>query len=133
MNALHDSRRRPTVATTTSFGADASHRYNRHTDEMMKRALSLIGPKALTSPKEEAARHEAGHAVIDTALGDEVRSISVFRLAEPEHKMLIASGIANELWGGATFSCKTWQSTPYTTPIEDLRFAQRTLGGWLGE
>ena len=46
---------------------------------------------------------------------------------------LIAAGVAGELWGGATFGSKTRGSSPHTRPTEDLHFAQRTLGGWVGE
>jgi hypothetical protein len=87
--------------------------------------LQLDGEKALLSSKREAARHEAGHAVVDAALGDDVVQISIFRVG--------GVGESQDCWCGRIRGSKRWRCGPETPPENDLRWAQHLISGWVGE
>jgi hypothetical protein len=65
--------RRPTVSSATAFDEASRQSFDRTLLELTKAAIAFGGVDTLTAPRIEAARHEAGHAVVDTALGDKVR------------------------------------------------------------
>jgi hypothetical protein len=124
--------RRPTVSNSMLFDEASRQAFDSMLSELTKAAVAFGGVDRLSAPRIEAARHEAGHAVIDTALDDEVRSISIFRL--PKHEQQFKElGVAAEIWGGATFATKSWACGPHSDPKEDLKFVQHVLGGWIGE
>lgn len=124
--------RRPTVSNSMLFDEASRQAFDSMLSELTKAAVAFGGVDRLSAPRIEAARHEAGHAVIDTALDDEVRSISIFRL--PKHEQQFKElGVAAEIWGGATFATKSWACGPHSDPKDDLKFVQHVLGGWIGE
>jgi hypothetical protein len=124
--------RRPTVTSAMLFDEASRQAFDNTLLALTKAAVAFGGVARLSAPRIEAARHEAGHAVIDTALDDEVRSISIFRL--PKHEQQFKElGVAAEIWGGATFATKSWACGPHSDPKEDLKFVKHVLGGWIGE
>lgn len=124
--------RRPTVSSAMAFDEASRQAFDSALLALTKAAIAFGGRDALTASKLEAARHEAGHCVIDTALGDEIRSITIFRL--PEHEQLFREiGVVGEVWGGATFGTKTWECSSHTDPKKDLEFVRHVLGGWVAE
>jgi hypothetical protein len=124
--------RRPTVSSAMAFDEASRRAFDSTLLALTKAAIAFGGRDALTASKLEAAAHEAGHAVVDTALGDEVRSVSIFRLREHERQFR-EMGVVAEIWGGATFATKSWECSPRSDPKEDLRFVQHVLGGWVAE
>src|ERR1700722_11277886 len=112
--------RRPTVSSAMAFDGASRRAFDATLIELTKAAIAFGGVDRLSAPRIEAARHEAGHAVIDTTLDDEVRSISIFRL--PEHEREFKElGVVAEVWGGATFATKTWACGPHGDPKEGLQ------------
>jgi hypothetical protein len=125
--------RRPTVSSAMLFDEASRQAFDSALLALTKAAIAFGGRDALTASKLEAARHEAGHAVIDTALGDQVRSVSIFRVPEHERQFKELGVAVGEMWGGATFGTKSWACGPYTNPAADLKFVQHLIGGWVAE
>jgi hypothetical protein len=125
--------RRPTVSSNTIVDEASRQAFDATLLELAKAAIAFGGVDTLTAPRIEAARHEAGHAVVDTALNDEVRSISIFRLRKHEQQFKELGVAVGEIWGGATFATKSWACSSLTDPKKDLEFVQHLLGGWIGE
>ena len=125
--------RRPTVCNAMAFDGASRQAFDNTLLELIKAAVAFGGVDRLSAPRIEAARHEAGHAVVDTALDDEVRSSSIFRLPEHERQFKELGVAVGEMWGGATFATKSWECSPHTDPGEDLRFVQHLIAGWVGE
>jgi hypothetical protein len=124
--------RRPTVSSAPIFDEAGQQEFDSALSELIGFAFTSGGVDAFVSTKLEAAAHEAGHAVIDAALGDEVRSVSVFRLPNHERRAR-ALGSAGEVWAGVTSATKTRECGPHTDPREDLKIVWRVIGGWVGE
>lgn len=125
--------RRPTVSSAMAFDKASRQTFDSTLLALTKAAVAFGGRDALTASKLEAARHEAGHAVVDTSLGDEIRTVSIFRLPEHERQFKELGVAVGEMWGGATFAAKSWECSPRSDPKEDLRFVQHVLGGWVAE
>ena len=80
------------------------------------------GPAAFEAPREAAALHEAGHAVVGAHEGFSIE------------KLTISEKIQNgaSLWGGFTHS-QPWSVKQTTQPADDLRHARFIIAGLAAE
>jgi hypothetical protein len=137
MSAHGYTRRSFALADNLAFGDTATRdHFSDAVADHMRMALALEGPGTFASPRIDAARHEAGHAVFAAAHGRRVRSIGIFRLNEEAHAVLRRLGVAGDHWGGHTI----WsdrdalhESTPDSDPQADLNAARHALAGFAGE
>ena len=108
--------------------------FNAALAEITTKAIEHSGDEAMLSPKREAALHEAGHAVVDAAMGLEVDFVSIYRFIDPKRlAMEAALGVTGGTWGGATRSPKPWEWNSCTPPEGILLYVQSIISGWCGE
>jgi hypothetical protein len=92
--------------------------------ELLQRALSAQGSRALDNPLSAAAVHEAGHAVLYAAHGHDVRSVKVWQKKR---------GVARGQWIGFTSVDVTLRTGPNTAPEADFIYATIIIAGVLSE
>jgi hypothetical protein len=81
------------------------------------------GAAAFAAPREAAAAHEAGHAIVGTAEGFRIREIQIQSVPG-----------SPELWGGKCIDTRgSWTTGPNTRADEDLRRARFIIAGLAGE
>jgi hypothetical protein len=84
------------------------------------------GAAAFAAPREAAAAHEAGHAIVGTAEGFRIRKVTVF----PRSQM---PGLG-EVWGGRCMEADgSWTTGPDSSADEDLRHARMIIAGIAAE
>jgi hypothetical protein len=83
------------------------------------------GASAFAAPREAAAAHEAGHAIIGTHEGFKIRQISICSHTVPNIG-LVWSGRCDE-------TVATWRTGPDTSVESDLSRARFIVGGLAGE
>jgi hypothetical protein len=89
------------------------------------RAFHEHGAAAFAAPRRAAAAHEAGHAIVGTAEGLRIRSLTVFPQSAP--------GLG-EVWGGRCMEASgKWASTPDTSADENLSRARFYIAGLAAE
>jgi hypothetical protein len=83
------------------------------------------GASAFAATREETTNHEAGHAIVGTAEGIKIRSISIFQQSMP--------GVGQVWTGRCIEEASTWSSGPNTTAEDDLGRARFILAGYMAE
>jgi hypothetical protein len=86
---------------------------------LLQLAYQVQGPAALRCGREQAAIHEAGHAIVYFANGERLRSVRVFE--------------RHGSWLGMTSAGKRWRVAPETDPAKDLEQARAFLAGPFAE
>jgi hypothetical protein len=94
-----------------------------HVDDMARDAFAAQGPRAFESTRRAAACHEAGHAVVGTALGHAITSVRIKRRTVHGHAV----------WLGLTMGVPAWQVTPDTDPADDFIQGVVEISGIAGE
>jgi ATP-dependent Zn protease len=87
--------------------------------DLLRLALAVQGPEALTCDRRHAAYHEAGHAVAYYHEGQRIQAVRVFQ--------------RGGFWLGFTRAGTRWRIGPETDPRADLRDARTLLAGPLSE
>ncbi len=92
--------------------------------ELAKMAYETQGAKAFELPREHAAIHESGHAIVYTVSGVTVEEVEIY--AVPQDR---------SCWAGWTriADAKKWVVSPDTDPADDCAQIRYQVAGWTAE
>ena len=94
-------------------------------EDAVRDVLDKHGLDAFAMPQGTAIAHEAGHAIVATAEGLNVVSVSLISRRVPSFE---------PIWGGwCAFNGRTWTTGPDTSAANDLGAARVIIGGLAGE
>jgi hypothetical protein len=98
-------------------------------EQRITEILETEGVSAFAMPRDAAAFHEAGHAVVSKYEAMPVKRVAIFQASVSD----TAATLFGAAWAGRTSGSKKWSIGPDTSPIEDLKHSRIMLAGLASE